>query len=124
MPLGLTPTDVAWLAGIVDGEGYVDFRGSPTIQVETVSPELVYEPEAMFGGSVTHRIKKNTRVFRWSIYGKKAVELLLLMLPYLRYKKPQAEIVICCGKFPVKSAMRASNDRRLRELRKKRYGST
>lgn len=97
------------------------FHRTPTVQVETVSPVLVYTPKRLFGGSITERIKKNTRVFRWSMYGKNAIELLALLLPYLRYKRPQAEILIYFGDYPKNSAMRAAKLRRLRELRKKRY---
>ena len=95
------------MAGIIDGEGYVTFHRTPTVQVETVSPVLVYTPKRLFGGSITERIKKNTRVFRWSMYGKNAIELLALLLPYLRYKRPQAEILIYFGDYPKNSAMRA-----------------
>jgi len=118
---GPKPTDVAWLAGIVDGEGYVCYRKTPTVQVETVTPELAYIPASIFGGSVTTQQRRNASVFRWSVYGDNAIKVLKHLIPYLQYKKAQAEIVLNSGRYPPKSAMRKSHHDRLNQLRKKRY---
>tara|TARA_R100001510_G_C7656046_1_gene215652 strand:- start:4543 stop:4872 length:330 start_codon:yes stop_codon:yes gene_type:complete len=109
------------MAGIVDGEGYVGFSSSPTIQVETVTPSLAYIPQELFGGSVTIRERHGASIFRWSVSGNHAILVLAQLMPFLRYKKRQAEIVVNAGKYPVKSAMRAAHATRLKTLRKQRY---
>lgn len=120
-PTGLKPTDLAWLAGIVDGEGYVCYSSTAVVQVETITPELADVPAAMFGGSVSVKKRRNADVYRWSVYGDKALKVLEHIIPYLTYKKAQAEIVLHSGKYPPRSAMRKSNKDRLSYLRKKRY---
>jgi len=112
---------LAWLAGIVDGEGYVCYKDTPVVQVETVTPELADVPASMFGGSVIIKQRREANVYRWSVYGERALNVLSHILPYLTYKKAQAEIVLHSGKYPPKSAMRQSNIDRLSDLRKKRY---
>ena len=49
-----------------------------------------------FGGSILARKRKAPRraITQWQIANKQAVEFLLTILPYLRIKKPQAEIAI------------------------------
>ncbi len=118
---GLKPTDLAWLAGIVDGEGYVFFRSSPCIQVETVTPNLAYVPENLFGGKVTVHQRRDVNVFRWSVYGSTASAILKMILPYLRYKRSQAVIVMNSARYPVGSAMRTAQNQRLTALRKERH---
>ena len=113
--------NAAWLAGIIDGEGYIAFKNTPVIEVETVTPSLAYVPLGMFGGVVTERVRGSRTLFRWSAYGATATKILKEVLPYLRYKAAQARIVATTGRYPPNSAMRASHQSRLSRLRKIRY---
>jgi len=118
---GPTLIELAWLAGIVDGEGYVSFSNTPILQVESVTPSLAYVPAELVGGRVTTHQRQGASVFRWSLYGKNAVRVLELIIPYLKYKDAQAKIVVHAGKYPPNSAMRQSQVDRLSHLRKLRY---
>lgn len=118
---GPTLTDVAWLAGVIDGEGYVAFHQGPLIEVDSVSPSLVTTPARLFGGSVTTRQRNDATVFRWAVYGKNAEEILKRVMPYLRYKTAQAKIVAHGSKYPRNSEMRKSQTRRLKKLRRQRF---
>lgn len=119
--LGPTLTDLAWLAGVIDGEGYVAFKNGPVIEVDSVSPSLVTTPARLFGGSITTRQRNDATVFRWAVYGKNAEEILKRVMPYLRYKTAQAKIVANGSKYPRNSEMRKSQTRRLKKLRRQRF---
>ena len=119
--IGQRLTDVAWVAGLIDGEGYIALRSSPIIEVESVCPSLVNTPARIFGGRVSSRVRKGTRVYRWRAYGSDALNILQEVLPFLRYKAAQAVIVKDATRYPPKSAMRESSLRRLLQLRKLRY---
>tara|TARA_R100000655_G_scaffold94765_1_gene136339 strand:- start:23994 stop:24362 length:369 start_codon:yes stop_codon:yes gene_type:complete len=119
--LGPTLTDVAWLAGLIDGEGYVNFSKTPYIQVESITPALAYLPSKLFGGKVHRYHRNNASVFRWSVYGQTAISILKKALPFMKYKNRQAQIVINAGRYPKKSAMRQAQTQRLLKLRKLRH---
>lgn len=118
---GPTPTDLAYLAGLVDGEGWIGYLSTPSIQIDSVSPSLVTTPSVLFGGSVSTQDRKHSKVFRWRVHGPTAVGILKALLPYLRYKKRQAELVARMSRYPAKSAMHTAMQKRLKQSRERRY---
>ena len=108
MVIILDSNELSYIAGIIDGEGsiginkIINYNGTKTpyyrllVQVDMVDgciPQWLYES---FGGSILARKRKEPRraITQWQIANKQATEFLQAILPYLRIKKPQAEIAI------------------------------
>jgi hypothetical protein len=100
-------TDLAYMAGIIDGEGCICIHRSRTkragdslIANVTVRMTVEHIPQWLhfsFGGSFgTQKPKKVgwQPVYQWKVYGKNAVTFLQAILPYLIVKRPQAEIAL------------------------------
>lgn len=105
-------TDIAYLAGIIDGEGSIyigNFSCNPitklpyyqtNIQVTNTDKNLIDWLQQIFGGLVNKRTKqqmpKNSRkqAYTWTISGERLTHLCELILPYLICKRRQAEIMI------------------------------
>ena len=102
-----TPTmkriDLAYAAGIFDGEGSVSFQKSKShkqsvfAQVTNTNEWICQQFKFWFGGSVGRYDVKPGQwkvCWRWRGHGEGAVRCLELLLPYLRLKRPQAELTI------------------------------
>ena len=101
-------TDLAYVAGIIDGEGCIDItaRNRPghrytdmALRVTVVSTDLwlCQMLRFGFGGNVNQRLVRETSrlpQWDWRIERGKARDFLTLILPYLHLKKPQAELGI------------------------------
>lgn len=95
--------DIAYLAGIIDGDGCISIQKNSGVKsyrviitvVQRDMPLIEYLFET-FGGSVNaisvNRKFKKDYYLRWVITDKKAHTLLKLCLPYLKLKKKQAFI--------------------------------
>ena len=104
----LSNVQLAWAAGIIDGEGTVSFtvrkaksyqkskRIQPIVEVEITSKEIVFLLQSWFDGFVWCRQRrKNTysNVWLWRISSRKALNCIKNIFPYLRIKKSQAETI-------------------------------
>lgn len=107
----ITIADLAWTAGIIDGEGsiFVMKQGRKDrerthnyiLRVSVQSADRVMTPElkrlfpdgAQFS---TQREQRNgwSNTLKWQLNGKKAARFLKEILPYLRVKRRQAELAI------------------------------
>ena len=100
-------TDLAYVAGIIDGEGWITLcrvkaKGlkfpyyALRIGVGNTQQWLIEWLYLSFGGQKRREGKLPPRkpCWIWSLNGKEAANFLKLILPYLHLKKPQAEIVI------------------------------
>ena len=113
MLIDLTEAQKGYLAGFIDGEGYVGIarhkngkgRGmyySPQISVYNSDPEVLFMLQRWTGlGSVNvHQREDKPAHHRigltWRIGGAKAKELLTEILPHLQIKRKQAELLISC----------------------------
>lgn len=105
-----TETMLAYLAGIVDGEGTIGIyevapqpprRVSPQhklyMSVGMTDHEIPALFKEIFGGAlgVYHYNRERDRPFsKWHLWGKNASACCEALLPYLRVKRPQAELAI------------------------------
>jgi hypothetical protein len=110
----LAQTDLAWSAGIVDGEGCITIYGRPgrvsrkgvralalVLTVTNTDPRMLVKLKYMFGGNLKRsperRISARRPCFTWLITGKPCARVLGLIYPYLVIKKEQADIGIAYG---------------------------
>lgn len=111
-------TDLAWAAGIIDGEGHIGMtlskvgvnrRRTPSVQVR-ISVRMTCERTIrklyeLFGGTFKLSLPKNPErhklVYEWFIGDLDTFDVLCDLLPYLVTKQDQAQLVIeyrneCC----------------------------
>lgn len=93
--------DLAYTAGIVDGEGCITIQkgemSTIICKVTNTNQSLVEWLKNEYGGSVQKGFSKNKNAkpaYGWYIKSKKAAVFLYLLVPYLRMKKEQAEICL------------------------------
>lgn len=100
---------LAYLAGVIDSDGcisihkttYKSYKGgkapSYRLQVLMNTPDgkIMDYLYGIFGGKIyacqNHGLGERT-IYRWEVNGSKAGELCKKMIPFLRYKKKQAEV--------------------------------
>ena len=102
-------TDLAYIAGIVDGEGYIGItadgkkfkhgRQNLRLRVTVTNTNewlCQYLRFAMGGGVIILKqtSPKQRTCWQWQISYWRAADFLRLILPYLHLKKPQAELAI------------------------------
>ena len=103
---GLTETDIAYMAGIFDGEGWVGVNCSKpygahkspryTLQMgvaNTYIPVLEMFVDE-FGGYIKKQSKANKQCYSWRASSHRAKLVLETLMPYLKIKKEQAIIAI------------------------------
>lgn len=92
-------TDVAYLAGLFDGEGCISVNthkktgyGSLQCLMTMTNQYLINLLQLQFGGSV-NKLKRRKETWRdqylWCIHAKTAVDFLELLMPYLKIKRPE-----------------------------------
>ena len=109
--LGTNELEVAYIAGLFDGEGCVSSKATQTnhgsrqtvsIQVDMTTPAPLYLCQRIFGGKVVpsqQRYGWNT-LYYWRLGSKKAEFFLRVIEPYLIIKKEEANLAITflnCG---------------------------
>ena len=106
-----TVADLAWAAGIIDGEGSIfimkqrrmdrerDTNYILRVSVESTDPYMAQELKkifpfgALFSSSRDKR-PNNSDTLKWQVNGRKALEVLKELSPFLRVKHEQANIAI------------------------------
>lgn len=106
-------TDLAYVAGIVDGEGSIRIarrkvssqrpnkKGRQSyfllvVEVGNTQEWLIQWLRLAFGGSIVTNPAHGQRqtFYRWVLQNKAAAAFLFAVLPYLRIKRPEAEIAL------------------------------
>ena len=103
--------DLAYLAGIVDGEGYIGIKKSPPgkrrktpgyharIQVRMTDEAAIAFLAATLGGNY-YKERPNTKggkpLYCWQASNAKAEMILRALMPHLRVKRRCAENVLAC----------------------------
>lgn len=107
---GKSKTELAYAAGIFDGEGYITIlratanrkagRTHEYILVAGMSnthrPTIEWLKEQWRGTTMLHNqvFKNRKRIFMWRVSGPMALGFIRDIYPYLRIKKPQADLAI------------------------------
>lgn len=102
--------DLAYMAGIIDGEGCISARrrshrkgkrpnSTPTLAIANTHRGLLEWVTVKFGGNICsprNQIRRPThkQIYQWSMEGSCVYDLLRLVLPYLVVKRNQAEVVM------------------------------
>jgi len=126
-------TDLAYTAGIVDGEGCIRIYKSSrkghkyldyVLRVDVTNTEiwLCQWLRFAFGGTVhKHGSLPHCKLcWSWVIQAKAAGEFLQLILPYLNIKRPQAELGIKFqnSKIPKRTSILTEEERAIREVQR------
>ena len=103
----MNKTDLAYIAGIVDGEGYIGIsadhrKRNPNrpcwrlrVTVTNTNEWLMQFLKFSFGGIIDLKRSSSLKpCYNWTLCRSNAAEFLKLILPYLRLKRPQAELAI------------------------------
>jgi hypothetical protein len=98
----LEPTEAAWLAGLVDGEGSIVFPKPGSLHSLRLSVCNTYEPlmtkilEVVGTGSIVRKKYTNhyKDTFYWQCYGDNARKLIQAMLPWLIVKQERALLAL------------------------------
>ncbi len=103
-----TDTDLAYFAGIIDGEGCFCLHKSgdravfgADLSVGNTDPRLVHWIQARFGGRILRRqfADKRCKVFyHWRLASRDLDAVTLAVLPYLVIKRDQAELMLAYRK--------------------------
>ena len=104
-----TETEISYLAGIIDGEGYIGIDSSykrknkphnyqVRIGIANTNIKLLNWVKSIFGGWVGKKGKpkksNHKQSYEWRLQAKKAEEIIKMIYPYLIIKKEQATIAL------------------------------
>lgn len=116
----LSDFDTGWLAGMLDGEGYVtitrdpDGDTAPLVSIASTTKEAIDSIAQMTGIGCVHAdlkpVAANRKiVYRWRVRKTYDVIVLLLrLIPHLRIKKAQAVIAVEYCMVKLKGAKRGT----------------
>ena len=108
----ITPNDLAYTGGLIDGEGYIGIRKVKSkaaragyclalkVHITNTNEWLIKWLHFQFGGSVYHH-RRNAPYkddWQWCVQTAQALKFLGLIVPYVKIKRPQAELAIQFGK--------------------------
>jgi len=103
-----SPTDLAWAAGVIDGEGCIHIRWAKNylrgsrrhvlaIDVVNTDPRMIEKLKALFGGWIgISRRKTEVRKVRyiWTISSSRAAAVLRLVAPYVVTKPEEVQTAL------------------------------
>lgn len=97
--MDIKDTDLAYMAGYIDGEGCIRWGGStPRISLQSCNPYPLKFVQNLFPHAKvimeSRRTKRNKPVYRLEYNGIHTINLLNTVVPYLIEKKDQAEKLI------------------------------
>lgn len=109
MPI-MNKLTAAYLAGLIDGEGYIgleNHRGvggakyKPVLKIAMTHKPIILWLQQSFGGSFVTRVRNGHPLYPnhrdlhyWGIGGKNIEPVIRKVIPYLKVKRRQAEIVL------------------------------
>jgi hypothetical protein len=92
-----TETDLAYIAGFVDGEGCLRVNDNGSIELAIINTcyETLKFIQDLLGGNLSQRKQRvNKKQYSYRVYGEQAFVAINKLLPYLKEKKTQAVIVL------------------------------
>jgi hypothetical protein len=83
--------DVAWLAGLLEGEGCFTFNSSPFIALQMTDLDVMEKATKLMGCKLRpSKLKENRKqVYRTSLHAAKALELMRLILPFMGLRRSE-----------------------------------
>lgn len=102
----MTPVEQSWLAGVIDGEGWIGIRKrneikgyySSNIGVTNCNIPFLLNIVKITGVNRVYSKKRSNPkwrdVYRWHLDGDRVIDVLKQILPYLIIKKNQASLAI------------------------------
>jgi len=95
---------LAYIAGIVDGEGCIQIQKNPTkfrspgysarVTVAMATTQVIQLLKELFGGNIYVQKIRNTTMYRWEINSQQARRFLENIYEFLRIKDDQAQLAI------------------------------
>ena len=137
-PSGWSETEMAYFAGLFDGDGYVgiqvDSRDGNFLyaaHVTNTDPRPLVRLRELFGGGICpeHR-KQYGCIWKWTIYGRRLDRFLAAIAPYLIIKKDQVDVFFRARQLTCRGAQRHSSESRrvlmaavlgLKELKRQKF---
>jgi len=104
----MNKVDLAYIAGIVDGEGSITLpsynRGTryPVVSVDSVDRELLEWLQATIGGTIVTKAKyqdHHKQAYTWRVTRNAALQLLADILPYLRIERKKARASLLVNEY-------------------------
>lgn len=105
-----TVADLAWTAGIIDGEGSIfvmkqgrtdrerDVNYILRVSVQSTDPYMSHELQKMWPDGAEFNVQRReehySNTLKWQLSGKKAARFLSEIKPFMRVKHSQAELAI------------------------------
>jgi len=115
----MKPTDLAWAAGIIDGEGTATIFHVPNngqvvgvLSVGNTDPRMLVRLATLFGGKVRWKRPQKQgwrEQYVWDLRNHQAAAACRLLLPYLVCKREQAELVVAFAELVTKGAYRGGS---------------
>ena len=85
--------DIAWLAGLLEGEGHFAFNGTPTIKLAMTDGDIVKRASQLMAGTFTGPHERDnpewTPIYKSEVWSSKAVGVMLTILPLMGHRRGQ-----------------------------------
>ena len=123
MNVEISDTDLAYIAGYVDGEGCISASGNVTIRIEITNTYLstIEWIQSLFGGKMyieEHNNDNHRTRYRLFLYSNEANLMLNMIYPFLKEKSEQAELAMTLHYLPKGSGRNDKPNAEILELRK------
>lgn len=95
-----------------------------TVCVSTTYPHILHWIKSLFHGTVSlkHPMDDKRRAaYSWRVHGSNASRLCKMILPYLKEKKRQAELVLQAREASSSSELRKAAEEELKKLKRINY---
>jgi len=77
-------TEVAWLAGLLEGEGCFGYYRGPTVKLEMTDRDVIERAHPWFSGTVRSYDRRGMQTtYTVQVYGQRAIDLMLKVRPYM-----------------------------------------
>lgn len=128
----VTEADLAYTAGIIDGEGYIGIRNTPKrcyidVVVVSTDPRLpLWLQEHWLGNLSKQRMMQPGQrpAFRWNVHSRQALAVLKAIRPFMVLKGERADVAMAFqatlwyrGKQPVSAVELATRNEMATRLR-------
>ena len=123
--MDIDPIQLAWTAGIVDGEGHISIKHlRPTVYqleigITNTDPRLMQRLQTLFGGHIKRHGKNSLSkrpCWTWCVCSKQAETFLRAIRPYLFVKAEQADIGLASRALIVRASGKSCKADRTKEL--------